>query len=194
MSKGGIHPLPSINTGLRLSAFHGNFFVRSTDLLAFSAVPIDQSYCIEISHEDQLTMPFAILQTGILYTSCYGTSITNTRQAVDVHTTSTGERRIRVVTTALPTTSNLSEMYSSVDQVAVVTYLANKSVERALSSKLEDARDAISNKVVEILTAYKNSMTGGGGGGQLAIADNMKMLPVLALGLLKHVSPAFTYL
>lgn len=82
-------------------------------------------------------------------------------------------------------------MYSSVDQIAVATYLANKSVERALSSKLEDARDAVTNKVSDILTAYKTSMTGGGGGGQLATADNMKMLPVLALGLLKHVSPVF---
>ena len=108
--------------------------------------------------------------------------------------TPAGERRIRVVTTALPTTANLSEVYSSVDQVAVATYLANKSVERALSSKLEDARDAVTNKVAEILTAYKNSMTGGGGGGQLATADNMKMLPVLALGLLKHVSSEFTYI
>jgi len=59
-------------TGLRLSAFHGNFFVRSTDLLAFSAVPIDQSYCIEVTHEDQLMTPFVVLQTGVLYTSCYG--------------------------------------------------------------------------------------------------------------------------
>lgn len=105
----------------------------------------------------------------------------------------TGERRIRVVTTALPTTSNLSEVYSSVDQVAVATYLADKSVERASSSKLEDARDAVTNKVSDILTAYKNSMTGGGGGSQLATADNMKMLPVLALGLLKHVSSGFSY-
>jgi protein transport protein SEC24 len=67
----------------------------------------------------------------------------------------------------------------------------NKSVESALSSKLEDARDAITNKVLDILTAYKTSMTGGGGGGQLVTADNMKMLPVLALGLLKHVSLVF---
>jgi hypothetical protein len=65
-----------VETGLRLSAFHGNFFVRSTDLLAFSAVPIDQSYCIEVTHEDQLTTPFVVLQTGILYTSCYGASFT----------------------------------------------------------------------------------------------------------------------
>jgi protein transport protein SEC24 len=34
--------------GIRLSAFHGNFFVRSTDLLALPAVPMDQSYAIEL--------------------------------------------------------------------------------------------------------------------------------------------------
>jgi protein transport protein SEC24 len=85
-------------------------------------------------------------------------------------------------------TSNLFKVYSSVDQIAVVTYLANKFVEYALSSELKDTQDAITNKVSDILTAYKTSLTGGGGGGQLATADNMKLLPVLALGLLKHVS------
>ena len=38
--------------GLRMSAYHGNFFVRSTDLLALPAVPTDQSYAVEIQIED----------------------------------------------------------------------------------------------------------------------------------------------
>jgi hypothetical protein len=43
---------------------------------------------------------------------------------------------------------------------------------------------------VDILVAYKTSMTSGGAGAsaQLAISDNLKMLPVLVLGLLKNVS------
>ena len=100
-----------------------------------------------------------------------------------------GERRIRVVTLALPTTTNLSEVYASADQVAIATFLANKAVERSLSHKLEDARDAIINKMVEILTAYKSSMTAAGSGAsaQLSISENMRMLPVLLLGLLKNV-------
>ena len=66
------------------------------------AVPQDQSYCIEIQIEDTLTQPFVVL-----------------------HSTCTGERRIRVVTMALPTTTNLSELYASTDQVAIATMLAN---------------------------------------------------------------------
>ena len=60
------------NIGLRMSAFHGNFFVRSTDLLAMPAVPQDQSYAIEIQIEDTITQPFVVLQTAILHSTCTG--------------------------------------------------------------------------------------------------------------------------
>ena len=109
---------------------------------------------------------------------------------------SAGERRIRVITTALPTTSNLSEVFASADQVALATLLANKAVERSLTHKLEDARDALTNKLVEILTTYKSSMTAAGTGAsaQLSISENLKMLAVLVLGLLKNVCDAFNLL
>ncbi|POY75735.1 hypothetical protein BMF94_1145 [Rhodotorula taiwanensis] len=156
--------------GVRMSAFHGNFFVRSTDLLSLPAVPMDQSYAIEIQIEDPITAPFVVFQTAVL------------------HTTAFGERRIRVVTLALPTTSSISELYSSVDQVALATLLANKAVERSNQSKLEDARDAVHNKLVEILGTYKATMTNSGSGAspQLVAGDNMKFLPLLMLGLLKN--------
>ncbi|ETW78005.1 hypothetical protein HETIRDRAFT_388085 [Heterobasidion irregulare TC 32-1] len=157
--------------GLRMASFHGNFFVRSTDLLAMPAVPQDQSYAIEVQLEETLTAPFVVFQTAVLHTTCYG------------------ERRIRVLTLALPTSSNLSEIYASADQVAIATLLANKAVERSITHKLEDARDAVFAKLVEILQSYKTSMTSAGSGAsaQLAISENMKMLPVLVLGLLKNV-------
>ncbi|KAL1704200.1 Sec23/Sec24 trunk domain-containing protein [Schizophyllum commune] len=157
--------------GLRMASFHGNFFVRSTDLLAMPTVPQDQSYAIEVQIEENISSPFVVFQTAVLHTSCYG------------------ERRIRVITTALPTTSNLSELFASADQVALATLLANKAVERTLTHKLEDARDGLFQRLVDILVAYRNSMTAGGAGAssQLAIAENMKMLPVLVLGLLKNV-------
>jgi hypothetical protein len=103
----------------------------------------------------------------------------------------TGERRIRVITTALPSSVNLSEIFASADQVAIATLLANKAVERSITHKLEDAREAVFQKLVDILQSYKGSMTAAGAGAsaQLAISDNLKMLPVLVLGLLKNVRP-----
>ncbi|KAI5475328.1 hypothetical protein MNV49_001632 [Pseudohyphozyma bogoriensis] len=157
--------------GIRMSAFHGNFFVRSTDLLSLAAVPMDQSYAIEIQIEDPISAPFVVFQTAVLHTTCYG------------------ERRIRVITLALPTTSSISDLYANVDTVAVATLLANKAVERSMQSKLEDARDAVMNKLVDILGTYKATMTSAGSGAspQLVVAENMKYLPLLMLGLLKHV-------
>lgn len=104
-----------------------------------------------------------------------------------------GERRIRVITSAYPTTSNISELYASADQVAIATLLANKAVERSITSKLDDAREAVTNKMIDILTTYKNTMTSSGGGAsaQLSLCDNLKFLPLLTLGLLKHVSIPF---
>ncbi|GAA99249.1 uncharacterized protein L969DRAFT_48143 [Mixia osmundae IAM 14324] len=155
--------------GLRMSACHGNFFVRSTDLLALPAVPIDQSYCIEMQIEDPIAAPIVVLQTAVL------------------HTTSFGERRIRVITLALPTTASISEVFATVDQSALVTLLANKAVERCMQAKLEDARDALQNKLIDILSSLKSVMASSGPSPQLLASENMKHLPLLILGLLKHV-------
>ncbi|PWN50921.1 putative SEC24-COPII coated vesicle component [Violaceomyces palustris] len=157
--------------GIRANAFHGNFFVRSTDLLALPAVPLDQNYAIECEIEETINAPFVVFQSVVL------------------HSTSYGERRIRVINLALPTTSSMSDLYSSADQVAIATLLADKAVERSIHSKLEDARDALTNKIVDIFTTYKSTMTSAGSGAspQLSIASNMALLPLLVLGLLKHV-------
>lgn len=55
-----------------MSSFHGNFFVRSTDLLSLPAVPIDQSYGIEVQIEENITTPFVVFQTAVLHTTCDG--------------------------------------------------------------------------------------------------------------------------
>jgi protein transport protein SEC24 len=155
------------STGLRMASFHGNFFVSSSDLLTMPSIPEDQSYSIEVEYDDDMKGSHVVLQTASL------------------HTTSEGERRIRVITLALPTTSNISQVYASADQIAIATFLASKAVE---CHKLEDARDAVTNKLVEILTAYKASVTAGGVSAQLSVPENLKMLPLLCLGLTKHVS------
>ncbi|ORZ09707.1 protein transporter SEC24 [Lobosporangium transversale] len=158
--------------GLRMAAFYGNFFVRSTDLLSLPNVPRDQSYSIEISYDENLTIPIVCFQTALL------------------HTSSSGERRIRVLTLALPVTTSLSELYMSADQVAIATLLSCKAVERGMNSKLDDARDALTNKCVDILGVYKTHMTASSSGAtpNLQICDNLKLLPLLTLGMLKHVS------
>jgi hypothetical protein len=77
-----------------------------------------------------------------------------------------------------------------VDQVAIAVLSANKAIERSLTHKLKDTREAVFQELADILQMYKSSMTvaGAGAHAQLSISDNLKMLPVLIHGLLKNVS------
>ncbi|KAJ3167262.1 COPII subunit [Irineochytrium annulatum] len=156
--------------GIRMTAFHGNFFLRSTDLLSLPNVSPDNSYAIEMSLQDNLTSSVACFQTALL------------------HTSSSGERRIRVLTLAVPVTSNLSDVFASADQYAIATMLAKKGIERSLTSKIEDARDAITYKLNEILAAYKAGFTSSSQAVQLVLPNNLKMLPLMTLGLLKNTA------
>ncbi|KAI8807923.1 Sec23/Sec24 trunk domain-containing protein [Cladochytrium replicatum] len=154
--------------GIRLTAFHGNFFLRSTDLLALPNVNPDNAYAIEMTLEENLSTSLACFQSAVLCTA------------------SSGERRIRVVTLAVPTTGNLQDCFLSTDQSALAVLLAKKAVERSLSSKIEDARDAIVHKLTDIMGAYKQNFTTSGQAVQLLLPENLKLLPLLILGLLKH--------
>ena len=156
--------------GIRMSSFHGNFFIRSTDLLALPTVPLDQNYVIELQLEDDIKGPFVVIQTAILHTTCYG------------------ERRIRVITQAMPTTDSIAELYASADQVAIMTFLTNKAVEKSQTGSLDDGRNLVTNALGGMLSVYKNQVTSAAGASaQLAVPDNLKLLPLLCCGLVKHV-------
>lgn len=157
-------------TGLRMSTFYGNFFNRSSDLCAFPAFPRDQSYVVEVAIDETITKQYVCLQTAVLHTTC------------------NGERRIRVMTLALPTTQNLADVYASADQQAIACYFSHKAVERALGSGLEAARDALQSKIIELLQTYRKELAGGNVGGGLQFPANLRALPVLFFGLMKNVS------
>ncbi|KAM7221487.1 hypothetical protein V8F06_003059 [Rhypophila decipiens] len=158
-------------TGLRMNAFYGNFFNRSSDLCAFPAFPRDQCYVVEVAIDENISKNVISLQTAVLHTTC------------------NGERRIRVMTLALPTTTALADVYASADQSAITTYYSHKAVEKALSgSSLDSARELLQNKVTEIMQTFRKELAGGSmGSGGLQLPSNLRGLPVLFLGLIKNV-------
>jgi protein transport protein SEC24 len=158
-------------TGLRMQTFYGNFFNRSSDLCAFPAFPRDQGYVVEVAIDETLGSKFVCMQTAVLHTTC------------------NGERRIRVMTLALPTTQTVGDLYASADQVAITTYFSHKAVEKTLSSGLEPAREALQSKITELFTTYKKECTSShmGAVSPLSFAGNLRGLAVLFLALMKHV-------
>lgn len=160
------------NTGLRMNNFYGNFFNRSSDLCAFPSFPRDQGYVVEVAIDDTIEKTFVTLQAGVLHSTCHG------------------ERRIRVMTLCLPVTNSLSELYASADQVAITNYMAVKAAERCLTASLDNARDAVQNKLQEIMEVYKKHLLNSNTGASvpLRICSNLKLLPLLTLSLLKNLS------
>ncbi|KAJ2550317.1 COPII subunit, partial [Coemansia sp. RSA 1933] len=158
--------------GLRMTSYYGNFFLRSLDLLALPNVTPNHSYAVEVEIEETITAPVVFFQTALL------------------HTTAFGERRIRVSTLALPTTDNIHTVFHKADQVAIASLMAKKAVDRALVAKLDDAREALQHKTVEIIGAFKTECTRSSSGAttQLQIPRSLLLLPFLTLASLKHTS------
>lgn len=56
-----------------MHTFHGNFFVRSTDLLSLANINPDAGFAVQLSIEENLTdTSLVCFQTALLYTSSKG--------------------------------------------------------------------------------------------------------------------------
>ena len=152
-----------------MTTFHGNFFLRSTDLLSLPNVNPDNLFSIELAITEEIKAPLVCFQTALLYTS------------------NTGERRIRVLTMSIPVTNSISDLFSNANSKALATLLMKKAVDRALTTKLEDAREALKFKLVEILSCYKNTFKQSAHPQQLMICESLRLLPIYILGMLKNV-------
>ncbi|KAF4015093.1 hypothetical protein G4228_006290, partial [Cervus hanglu yarkandensis] len=156
--------------GLSIHTFHGNFFVRSTDLLSLPNVNPDAGYAVQMSVEESLTdTQLVSFQSALLYTS------------------SKGERRIRVHTLCLPVVSTLNEVFLGADVQAISGLLANMAVDRSVTASLSDARDALVNAVIDSLSAYRSSALSNQQPG-LMVPFSLRLFPLFVLALLKQKS------
>ncbi|XP_029452417.1 LOW QUALITY PROTEIN: protein transport protein Sec24B [Rhinatrema bivittatum] len=154
--------------GLSIHTFHGNFFVRSTDLLSLANINPDAGFAVQMSIEENLAdTSLACFQTALLYTS------------------SKGERRIRVHTICLPVVNSLSDVFAGADVQAITCLLANMAVDRSVSSSLPDARDALVNAVIDSLSAYSSTLSNLQQTTVIA-PNSLKLFPLFILALLKQ--------
>ncbi|XP_014251110.1 protein transport protein Sec24A [Cimex lectularius] len=154
--------------GLSIHTFHGNFFVRSTDLLSLPNINPDAGFGMQVSIDENLTdVQNVCFQAALLYTS------------------SKGERRIRVHTLCLPVASNLSDVLHSADQQCIIGLLAKMAVDRCHQSSLSDAREAFVNVVADMLSAFKLTQSSNPSMSLLA-PPSLSLLPLYILALLKY--------
>lgn len=157
--------------GLSIHTFHGNFFVRSTDLVSLPNVSPDSGFSMQIDIEDSLTdSNLAVFQSALLYTS------------------TKGERRIRVHTLALPITNKLADLYATADVQAIATLLAKMAVDRTLTSSLGDAREALMNACIDTLGVYRSSVANQPQSSGLIAPHSLRLLPLFILAIMKHMA------
>ncbi|KNA11292.1 hypothetical protein SOVF_136540 [Spinacia oleracea] len=157
--------------GVKFNSYHGNFMLRSTDLIALPAVDCDKAFAMQLGLEETLlTTQTVYFQVALLYTA------------------SCGERRIRVHTAAAPVVSDLGEMYRRADTGAIVSVLSRLAIEKTLSSKLEDARSYLQMKIVKSLKEYRNLYAVQHRlAGRMIYPESLKYLPSYGLALSKSM-------
>lgn len=172
--------------GMRITNFYGNFYIRGTDLLALPNCNSDSVYAFDLAHDEQnVPVSHVAIQAALLYTS------------------GDGERRIRVMTQALPVTSLTSEMIASIDTDACCALLAKQALDVAQKSSLDNARMRIQQVCVEIIRAAKSgdkrTVSGysvpppapGGAGSdseEKPIPEHLQLLPLYTLAMMKNVA------
>ena len=162
--------------GLTIHSFHGNFFVRSTDLLALPNVNPDAGFGLQINIEESLSdVSNVAFQAAVLYTS------------------SKSERRIRIHTYSMPVTKNMNEIMNGADQEAIVGLISKLAVDRTAMNSLKDARDAMINVAVDYLQAYKHHVTSSRSG-SLISPYSLRLIPTFVLGLMKNVCSYIIYI
>ncbi|MBA0771014.1 hypothetical protein Gotri_019548 [Gossypium trilobum] len=157
--------------GIRCTSYHGNFMLKSTDLLALPTVDCDKAYAVQLSLEETL------LTTQTVYL-----------QAVLLYTASCGERRIRVHTAAAPVVTDLGEMYRQADTGAIFSLFCRLAIEKTLTNKLEDARNSLQLRIVKALREYRNLYAVQHRlGSRMIYPDSLKFLCSYGLALSKSV-------
>lgn len=163
-----------VSRGVKTESFYGHFFNRSSDICAFSFLPRDQSYVFELALEDNILSECVYVQIALLFSL------------------NRSERRIRIITLAIPTTSILSEVYASVDQLALFTYYTKVVSSKVLGSELTipHARDWIKSILIEILRGFQKATVTRHEAGEIVFKcpSNMKMFPLLMHCLTKSLA------
>lgn len=154
-----------------IESYFGNFFMRSADLLCLPNINYGHSYVVTASPEDAITSKHVSFQSALLYT------------------TSEGERRIRVVNYAVPVVDTTAALFASANQQALTAVFGKMAIEQIVSNRLDAARDFLTTKCIEIISAYRTSVANSTTpNSPIVLPQNLFLLPFLLHSLSKSTA------
>ena len=165
--------------GMRISNFYGNFYIRGADLMALPNVSGDSVFGFDLVHDEQnVASTYVTIQAALLYTS------------------GDGQRRIRVMTQALPVTSISSEIVKGLDVNTACNLLCKQGVDVSIKAGLDQARQRLQNTCVDIVRTAKGGDRRSVSGYSVPqgpveseeIPENLELLPLYTLAMMKNVA------
>ena len=152
------------STGLKIEEYRGSFLVRTPTDIDLAGIDSDKSIIAYVKHEEKLKEQQEVsFQCALLYT------------------TSFGERRIRVHTLSLPTTSVMGNVYRSADLDAQMHAMLRSIVAHYPKMQPESVKEAATNACVNILYAYRRYCATSSSSGQLILPEALKLMPLYML-------------
>lgn len=152
--------------GLSVSDYYGNFSMSNDTDMDIVSIDCDKAMAVQFKYEGKLPKSVSF-QVALLYTHY------------------NGERRIRVHTQCLTTTSQLSNVFRGADVDAIVNFSLRQSLQACLTSTVQTSRDALIKRCVNTLHVYRKSCATSSSLAQLILPESLKLLPLYTLGLLK---------
>ncbi|WPT14116.1 Protein transport protein Sec24-like CEF [Picochlorum sp. SENEW3] len=157
-----------VSSGLAVDETLGSFHRAGQTDLQFPAITSDSALCVKIVHEERLKEGSqAYFQFAVLYS------------------TTSGQRRVRVHSLALPVTRSLGSVFRGADLEVYLSYLARKVSMGIPGKSLSFSKDIIHKSAIGTLLAYRKHCASSSSSGQLILPESLKLLPLFCLGLMK---------
>merc|ERR1712238_611073 len=169
--------------GMRISNYYGNFFIRGSDLMALPNVNSDSVFGFDLAHDgENLASNYVTVQSALLYTNGHG------------------QRRIRVMTQAFPTTTLTSELINSVDVFSTCNLLAKQAIDVTLKTTLDNARMRMQQTCVDLIRSAKGGDRRTVSGYAVpqapqsneeeddSLPESLELFPLYTLALMKNVA------
>ncbi|RMZ78653.1 hypothetical protein DV738_g3721, partial [Chaetothyriales sp. CBS 135597] len=157
------------SNGLQVAAYHGSFLQHTFGAdLEIGTIDADKTIGVLFSYDGKLDPKLdAHFQAAVLYTSA------------------TGQRRVRCINVVAGVNEGAAETMRTVDQDAVVNIIAKEASKRVSEKSLKDIRAGLTEKTIDILSAYRKNFSGSHPPGQLVLPEHLKEFAMYMLGLIK---------
>jgi len=138
--------------------------------ILLAGIDSDKSFCVQLKHDDKLEdKSDSIIQCALLYT------------------TSKGERRVRVHTLSVPSTTVLANVFKSADLDAVMNHLVRSAVFDVANLNLASIRTQLIERCTEVLTVYRKFCATPTSSGQLILPEALKFMPIYTQAIIKNL-------